>query len=138
MMTTMPNIHVRRIAAFTALSWLGAFVHNMADLPGITLLSPENTVPAVILIVLFLAWWKSPNKRLTSLTLLVWVLFAQFLIGGILSVIPLPFWPFNPPQTAFHYLMHLIFALAQLPLIVALLRQPRLNIKNKTIYGVSV
>jgi hypothetical protein len=135
-MTTVPILHIRRIAAFTALSWLGAFVHNMADLPGLTVLSPENTVPAVILIMLFLAWWKLPNKRLTSLALLAWVLFAQFLIGGILSVFSLPFWPFNPPQTAFHYLMHLIFALAQLPLIVVLLRQSRFN--NKTIYGVSL
>jgi hypothetical protein len=107
----------------------------MADLPGLTLLSPENSIPTAITVVLFVAWWKLPNKRSSTLALFVWTFFLQFLVGGILSVFPFPFWPFSPPQTAFHYLMHLIYALAQLPLIVALFRQLRVNNENKIISG---
>src|SRR5262245_37095691 len=126
-MTTTHNQPVRQIAAFALLSWLGAFIHNMADLPGLTLLSPENSVPALITLVLFLAWWRLPNKRLAPLVLLAWAFFPQFLGGGILSVFPFSFWPWNPPQTLFHYSMHILYAVAQLPLIIALIRQLRAN-----------
>jgi hypothetical protein len=43
--------------------------------------------------------------------------------GGILSVIPFPFWPFHPEQSVFHYLMHVQYVLTQIPLIVILLLQ---------------
>ena len=37
--------------------------------------------------------------------------------GGILSVLPLPIWPYEPAQTMTHYAMHLLYGAAQLPLI---------------------
>src|SRR5215813_3289621 len=49
---------VRWIALFTALSWLGEYVHNRVDLPELTLLSPENSLPALLSIVLFLICWR--------------------------------------------------------------------------------
>jgi hypothetical protein len=58
------------------------------------------------------------------LALLSWTL-VNLVGGGILSVIPLPFWPFDPEQTVFHYLMHVQYILSQIPLIVILLRQAR-------------
>jgi hypothetical protein len=112
------------IAASTALSWLGFYIHNVVDLPGQTLLSPETGLPTLVTLGLFLAWWWLPFKRLSMLALLVWAL-VQLVGGGILSVIPLSFWPFYPPQTMLHYLMHVVFAGAQLPLIVASLQQLR-------------
>jgi hypothetical protein len=136
-MTTVSNNHGRRIAAFAILSWLGAFIHNMADLPGLTLLSPENSIPALITLVLFLAWWQLPNKRLPTLVLLAWAFFPQFLGGSILSVIPFSFWPWNPPQTLFHYAMHVVYATAQLPLIIALVRQLRANDHAQHLMGES-
>ena len=134
-MTTVSDNYGRRLAAFAFLSWLGAFIHNMADLPGLTLLSPENSVPALITLPLFLAWWQLPNMRLPTLVLLAWAVFPPFLVGGVLSVLPLRFWPWNPPQTLFHYAMHFIYAVAQLPLIIALIRQLMPNKQNRVYRG---
>ena len=50
------------VALFTLLSWLGEYVHNLFELPQLTLLSPENSIPALISLVLFLAWWLSPTQ----------------------------------------------------------------------------
>lgn len=119
-MTTTTYHHARWIAAFTLLSWLGEYIHNRFDLPQLTMLSPENSIPVLISVLLFLAWWQLPFRRATTLALLGWT-WVQ-LIGGILSVFPLSFWPYYPAQTVMHYLMHVIYALVQLPLLVALLR----------------
>lgn len=124
------NRHIGWVAACTLLSWLGEFVHNRADLPHLSLLSPENTIPALIAALLFLAWWLLPLKRTTHVALLGWVL-LNLIVGGILSVIPFPFWPFHPEQTVFHYSMHVLYGLAQLPLILILLRQSRYSASLK-------
>jgi hypothetical protein len=41
----------------------------------------------------------------------------------VLSVLPLPLWPFYPEQTTGHYISHLIYGAAQLPLIWVLWRE---------------
>jgi hypothetical protein len=112
------------VAACTLLSWLGAFFHNRADLPQLPVLSPESSIPALISLLLFLGWWLLPQKRTMRVALLSWV-WLNLLVGGILSVLPFPFWPFHPEQTVFHYLMHAQYTLTQIPLVVILLRQAR-------------
>ncbi|HNP70982.1 MAG TPA: hypothetical protein PLO33_03215 [Kouleothrix sp.] len=111
------------VAAATALAWLGFFIHNIADLPGQSLLSPETGLPTLVYLVLWLAWWRFPGQRLTLWMLLGWGLVS--LIGGGLSVLPFPFLPFYPEQSLRHYVFHVVYGAAQLPLIVvtaALLR----------------
>jgi len=39
-----------------ALSWLGLFVHNSIELPPLNLLSPENSLPALVTALLFVGW----------------------------------------------------------------------------------
>lgn len=114
---------VSRMAMFTAVSWLGMFIHNMIELP-LTVLSPENSLPTLVSIVLFLGWWLSPYRRLMATMLLGWAL-LHLIVGGIFSVLPLPIWPFYPEQTAGHYLTHAIYSVAQLPLIALLISQLR-------------
>jgi hypothetical protein len=130
--TSTPHRRIGWVAAGTLLSWLGEFVHNCADLPQLFLLSPENTIPALIASLLFLAWWLLPLKRTTHVALLSWAL-LNLIVGGVLSVIPFPFWPFYPEQTVFHYSMHVLYGLAQIPLILALLWQARhsANLKGR-------
>jgi hypothetical protein len=41
------------VAALLALSWLGLFVHNSIELPALNLLSAENSLPALVAVVLF-------------------------------------------------------------------------------------
>lgn len=111
------------LAFFMILSWLGMFVHNMLELP-LTLLSPENSLPGLLSITFFLGWWLLPYRRLLSFTILIWAL-LHLLVGGVISVLPLPVWPFVPEQSVTHYLSHLIYSLSQLPLIALMLTQLR-------------
>lgn len=112
-----------RLALFMTLSWLGMFIHNMLELP-LTLLSPENSLPGLVSIALFLGWWLLPYRRLLTLVILGWAL-LHLLVGGILSILPLPLWPFEPEQSVAHYLSHLFYSLTQLPLIGLMVSQLR-------------
>jgi hypothetical protein len=111
------------LALFLSLSWLGMFVHNMIELP-LTLLSPENSLPGLISIALFLGWWLLPAHQLPAWAILGWAL-LHLIMGGIGSVLPLSVWPFVPEQSVTHYLTHLIYSLTQLPLIALMLTQQR-------------
>lgn len=115
------------IGLFMLISWLGEFVHNRYELPQLTILSPENSIPLVISVVLFALWLALPAKRIILSLILAWAL-VHLLVGAVLSVLPLPILPFVPEQSVGHYLSHVIYGLAQIPLIVLIirnLRQPR-------------
>jgi hypothetical protein len=123
MPASLAKRHIRWIgwiALFTALSWTGEYVHNRVELPQLTVLSPENSIPALISLVLFIAWWALPFMRVTAFALFGWA--AVQLVGGVISVLPLGLLPYYPAQTAQHYLLHVVYVAAQVPLIVALLR----------------
>ena len=105
------------IAALTFLSWLGVYIHTAIELQ-LPVWRPENSVPALIGLVLFLGWWRdAQRRRLWTWVLLAWTAGGHLIMGALLSVLPLPFFPFVPEQSAGHYLSHAIYGLAQLPLI---------------------
>lgn len=109
------------VALFTLFSWLGEYTHNLRELPQLTLLSPENSLTALTALVLVGVWWQAPLRRAGSLLLWLWA--ALHLVGGaIISVLPLAVLPFDPPQTLDHYGAHLIYGLAQIPLLVLMTR----------------
>lgn len=95
------------LAALTLLSWLGMVIQNAVELPNLPIYRLEYLFPSLLSLLFFLGWA------------------GINLIGGaILSVIPLPIWPFAPEQSLGHYLSHVIDGLAQLPLIGALISEP--------------
>jgi hypothetical protein len=103
-------------------SWAGAYYHTWTEL-ALGPLRPENSIPGIIGLVLFLGWWRGPgSKRIWASLLLFWTVAAQLIAGAILSAVPLPVWPFVPEQTTGHYLTHVWYGLAQFPLIYVLLR----------------
>lgn len=110
--------------ALVILSWLGEYAHNLYELPNLSALSPENSAPAVISLVLFAVWWRTPLKRAAAYFLMAWGL-LHLIGGGVVSVMPLPFLPFYPRQTPDHYAAHVVYGLAQVPLIVMAIRQAR-------------
>lgn len=116
MIHARPRRWVGWIAASTALAWLGFYLHNVADLPGQSLFSPETGLPTLVTVALFLACWRFPSQQGTMWLLFGWGLLN--LIGGGLSVVPLPFLPFYPEQSLRHYFFHGVYGAAQLPLIV--------------------
>jgi len=111
------------IAALTFLSWLGAYTHTTMELQ-LPVWRPENSFPALVGLVLFLGWWRQPaRRRVWSWLLLAWTAGAHLFVGALLSVLPLPILPFVPEQSAGHYLSHVIYGIAQFPLIWALWKE---------------
>lgn len=100
------------------MSWLGLWVHELYRVPaqfGFTLESMLfHLLPALII---FLAWWRFPRSVLPLYGM--WVLgILHGLGGGVLSVLPLPIWPFVPEQTVSHYVVHGVYFIAQIPLLL--------------------
>ena len=105
------------ITIATLLSWLGEVIHNALELPGLTLLSPEASIPGAIAALLLAAYLFAPYPRAAEWLLLFWGLLG-LIGGGILSVLPLGIFPFTPAQTPQHYLAHVLYSAAELPLVL--------------------
>lgn len=110
------------VYAAAVISWLGFLVHNVADLPGQTLLSPETLWPSVVTAALLVVY-AAGLRRVAAIGLLIWA--ALNLVGGVLSVLPLPVLPFEPEQSLRHYSFHVLYAATQIPLIVVSVRLAR-------------
>ncbi|MCR2762688.1 hypothetical protein NQ152_04105 [Microbacterium sp. zg.B48] len=98
-----------------ALGWVGLLVHNVADLPGQTIVSPESVIPLALTVVLVAAWF-TRLRSVAAWALLGWGVLN--LLGAILTVLPLPILPFDPAQTPAHYAFHLLYGITQVPLVV--------------------
>ncbi|MBA2370455.1 MAG: hypothetical protein H0V71_02295 [Chloroflexi bacterium] len=97
---------------------LGPIAHNLISLP-LSPLAPETVGPVLVYAGL-LGW--SLRSRLGSASrwsLAVWAL-LNVVGGGIVSALPLPFLPFVPDQNLGHHLAHVIYSVAQLPLLAIL------------------
>lgn len=117
------NPKAAAVAWMTFLSWLGAYIHTTLELQ-LPVWRPENSGPALIGLVLFLAWWWQPDRRrLWAGILLAWTAVGHLFLGAILSVLPVLIWPFVPEQSPDHYMSHLIYGVFQLPLIWVLYRE---------------
>lgn len=106
----------RWVPVLAILSWAGLFVHNVADLPGHTILHPESLFPLLAIGVL-IALWFTPVQPVAAWGLLSWGILN--LVGAITTVLPLAILPFEPEQTPAHYAFHLLYGISQMPVIVA-------------------
>jgi hypothetical protein len=99
-----------------AVAWLGLWAHEFYRAPSALGLTLDGSLPLLAIALALLVWWlRAANKRPAT-----WALFVYGLInavGGFLSVLPLPFLPFAPEQTLGHYLIHVLYALCQAPLM---------------------
>jgi hypothetical protein len=111
-----------RVVAAATVSILGLYVHNVADLPGQTVLSPETALPGAVMLVGLLVYFVAAG-HVGAWLLLVWGWLQ--LIGGAASVLPLPFLPFSPEQSPRHYAFHVLYGVAQVPLIIVAHRSVR-------------
>lgn len=121
---TRDSRQVGWMASCVALSWMGEYFHNRAELPQLGIFSPENSLMALLAITLFLLWWRLPGSKISAVLLLVLGV-VHLVGGGFISVLPLKFLPFYPEQSLQHYFTHIFYGLAQLPLIVAAIWQIR-------------
>lgn len=126
MQTKSTSLAVRRtfpvpplwVAGALITSWLGLWAHEFYRVPaqfGLTQISLLfHLLPALII---FLVWWRFPQNMLPLSGM--WVLgILHGLGGGVLSVLPLSIWPFVPEQTVSHYVVHGVYAFAQMPLLL--------------------
>jgi hypothetical protein len=109
------------LAASGVLAYLGALAHNLISLAGLPLLSLENVGPLVVYAALVASYWAWPRRRVVAALLVSWTV-VNVLIGGVITVLPVPFLPFAPEQTLSHYIAHVIYIAAGLPLTIASLR----------------
>jgi hypothetical protein len=117
------GVTVEVVAGAAVVSWLGFFVHNLADLPAHALVGAETLAPTAVYLVL-LAGLAAPLRRVAVRLLLGWA-WLHLLGGAVLSVLPLPVWPYQPEQTLRHYAFHALYGAAQLPLLIAATRHLR-------------
>ena len=120
------------MAAAVGLSALGMAYHTVMEFGWSGPFSiATGMIPVVsVQVFLFMLWWLSPRARtVTGWALVVTGLF-QLLGGAIISVLPLPFLPFEPEQSVSHYLSHLVLGIAQIPLLVVPLRQQRRRVRK--------
>ena len=108
------------VVAAIALSSLGLVTHNLAELTGQARLGPATLVPTAVYLLLA-AGWLSPGRRVAAWLLLGWG-WLHAVGGGLLSVLPLPLWPYQPEQSLRHYAIHALYALLQAPLLVTVTR----------------
>ena len=98
--------------------------HTVREFGWTGLFAPATgLIPVLAIQVALLAWYTFPKRP--SGTALRWLMYTgilQLLGGSILSVLPLSILPFVPAQTVDHYVSHVVYGVAQLPLLFVSIR----------------
>jgi len=112
--TVTASVSPRHVAVAVGASIGGLLVHNLQEFPPSILLAPETLAPAVITVLVGVGLLRRPSTGV-FVAAAVWAIIVIVVGGG--SVLPLPIWPFTPEQTVGHYAAHVVYAVAQLPLL---------------------
>ncbi len=102
------------MALAMASSWGSMLAHNLYELP-LAPLDLENSGPLVVAAGLLGTYCMASHARSVAMAILGWAL-LNLVIGGIVTVLPLPVLPFEPEQSVGHYLAHVGYSLGQVPL----------------------
>jgi hypothetical protein len=99
----------------------GMMAHNVFEFGPAFLLNLQTLIPLAIYGLFALLAWARPADAVVYILLLGWAV-LNLVGGGILSVLPLGLFPFQPEQSLGHYAIHVVYAVAQLPLVVVAAR----------------
>ena len=116
-MINRPRPSAPAIYATSALAAGGMLTHNVLELGPAFVVDPQTLIPLAIFAALGILAARETAGRATWLALLAWSA-LNFVAGGILSVLPIGLFPFQPEQSLGHYGAHALYALAGLPLVV--------------------
>ena len=115
-----PPVRRTSVALALAISWGSMLAHNSYELP-LSPIDPENSGPLVVAMLIGLAYAARPDARAIVAAALGWGV-LNLVIGGIVTVLPLPALPFAPEQSVSHYAAHVLYTAGQVPLVVLVLR----------------
>jgi hypothetical protein len=111
---------MRAVALIVAVivSALGLAFHTVREFGWPALLNPASgMIPVLsVQVALLVAWLRAGRQRTLTKALLATGL-IELVGGAIISVLPLPILPYVPDQSVQHYISHLGYGIAQLPLI---------------------
>jgi hypothetical protein len=116
-MIDRPSPSASAIYATSAIAAGGMLAHNVLELGPAFLLDPQTLIPLGIFAILAILAARETAGRATWIALLAWAV-LNLVGGGILSVLPLGLLPFQPEQSLGHYGAHVVYTLAELPLVV--------------------
>lgn len=118
---------VPSIAGAVAVSIAGSIVHNAREFGSAAVLANQNGefIIAAIMGGAFLVWWQVAKARSAAAGILLAFALLNLVGGAILTALPLSFLPFVPEQSWDHYLSHILYGTAQLPLVVLGIREIR-------------
>jgi len=105
------------VFATSAIAAGGMLAHNVLELGPAFLVDPQTLIPLMIFAVLAILAARETAGRGTWLALLAWGV-LNLVAGGILSVLPIGLFPFQPEQSLGHYGVHAVYTLASVPLVV--------------------
>ncbi len=98
------------------LSGAGHLIHNIQEFGLGILVGVETLLPMGVTVILIAAVRRRTSRGVLLVTG-AWALVV--LVVGAGSVFPLQVLPFEPEQSAAHYITHAVYALLQVPLFVA-------------------
>lgn len=116
-MTDRPIPEAAAVVLGSAIGAAGMMAHNVLEFGPGFLASAETLIPVGIFGLLALLVWAKPVSSVVRAALVGWSL-LNLVGGGILSVLPMGLFPFEPEQSLGHYGAHVIYAVAQIPLLV--------------------
>jgi peptidoglycan/LPS O-acetylase OafA/YrhL len=117
------------MAAALVVSAGSMLAHNLYELP-LAVTAIENAGPIAFAALLGVAYTLRPSSRVVAVALLAWGL-LNLVVGGVVSVLPLPVLPFVPEQSLTHYGAHVVYTLGQVPLVIASWRAVRRTFERR-------
>ena len=120
-MSTHRSLRDLSIGSATVIAVAGMAIHNVVEFGPGFLLDPQTLIPVAIFAGL--AWaCRGPGARTPMLMLLVAWALLNLVVGGILSVLLLSIFPFAPEPSVRHLAVHVVYSLAEIPLVVVSVR----------------
>jgi hypothetical protein len=105
------------IYATSAIAAGGMLVHDVVEFGPGFLVDPQTLIPLGIFAILAIAAARETAGRGAWTALFAWGV-LNLVAGGIVSVLPLALLPFQPDQSLAHYGVHVVYTLAEVPLVL--------------------
>jgi hypothetical protein len=112
-----PRPSTSAIFATSAIAAGGMLAHDLFEFGPTFLVDPQTLIPLGIFAILAILAARETAGLAAWTALFVWAV-LNLVGGGILSVLPIGVLPFQPDQSLGHYGVHVVYALAEMPLVL--------------------